>query len=339
MTTYHLICSLLAVLVLIISSIAQIPTAHYGVRTIFGKRRKGALTEGLNFKIPFVEKILLYPMSLTTYTLDDKESAVVFSKDKLELTIEGSIQLRPDREELDSFVEITEQTLMKGMKDAIEGGLGIVAGRHEGDAFIDLREAVEHIINCTFRLERRPDFYVNQTSSGTDLEIVDTPAFQEYITKLKVVNPKKADKLAMKDNWKLPKKTDAEGKEVVPVALDILKFYDQNVKFITTMLESETSMQESSEVEKRYFVDIATFSLARISYSKETKTALEKKKQAEEELKATKLRQTEKMRIMSELIAKGVSPDQASNDADAAVGIAPKQTIAGNAIPIVNLKP
>ena len=38
MATFYLIFVLLGILVVIISSLVKVPTAHYGVETLFGKR-------------------------------------------------------------------------------------------------------------------------------------------------------------------------------------------------------------------------------------------------------------------------------------------------------------
>jgi len=340
--TFYAVFSILAIIAIIVSAIVKIPTAHYGVETFFGKRTGRKFKEGLHLKIPFFGEVLLYPMSLQTYNLSGSESIVVTSADKLKIEIEGSVQLRPDFNNISKFVEIPEETIKVGMRDAIEGGLGIIAGQENGESFVEKREAIWYIINCLFQLERRPDFYVEKDES-TDKLTIDRPSFHDYLDNLNLVirkedevNQKKIKKLAVAE-WKISKKRDEEGKEVE--VLSVLDFYNQNVTRIETMLQLEKLAEviSSSPIEELYAIEIAAFKLAKVTFSKEITEAFEKEKKAEKELRATERRQKIKLEIMNALIAKGVPAAQASNDADAAVGIAPKQTIAGNAIPILNI--
>jgi hypothetical protein len=337
METFYFVFGLLAILIIIASAIVKVPTAHYGIETVFGKRTGRKFKEGLHLKTPFFGEVLLYPASLATYSLSGTEAVVAMSADNLQITIEGSIQLRPDFEKLDSFVEIPEETIKHGMIDAIESGLGIIAGKENGEDFKGKREAIEHIINCLFLLDRRPDFYINKDNPE---EFITKPpkSFTDYISRLELANEGNKETLEKishleASKWLIPLKMDQDSNKNT---LDTLSFYKQNVTRIETMLQLEASMGESSKVEELYAVDIAAFKLSKVSYSKTTTEALEKKKQAEKDLQASTLRQEKKLEIMTELIKKGVEPGQASNDADAAVGIAPKQIIIGG-IPIINL--
>ena len=319
--TFYFVSSLLAILTILASAIAKVPTAHYGVEVVFNKRTGRKFKEGLHLKTPFFGEVLLYPASLATYSLAGNDAVIAISADNMEMTIEGSVQLRPDFDKLDKFVEIPEETIKHGMGDAIESGLGIIAGSEQGEDFVGRREAIEHIINCLFLLNRRPDFYVNKEDPA---KFISTPpdSFKHYIERLKEAN---AD-----DQLSLEKISHLEsGNLVIP-------FKKKKVERVETMLQFEGSMKEASKVEELYAIDIAVFKLSKVAFSKKTTEALEKKKQAEKDLQAVTLRQQEKMKIMDELIARGVPAAQASNDADAAVGIAPKQTISGG-VPIVNI--
>ena len=171
----------LLVAIVLIGSLVKIPVAYYGVEVLFGKRTGKTFKEGIHFlKIPFFTEVLLFSKSLKTYTFDDKEAIVVFSADNMEITIEGAVQLRPSYKNLGKFVEIPERTIVDGMKDAIEGGLGVVAGQEEGENFIKYRKEIEYIINCLFCLERRPDFYINEVKSFREKS---TESFDEYLKK------------------------------------------------------------------------------------------------------------------------------------------------------------
>lgn len=355
-----IIFPLIIVVIILLALLVKIPVAHYGVEVVLGKRTGRKFKEGLHlFCVPFLSKMLLYSKELRTYTFDGKEAAVVFSSDNMEITIEGAVLLRPSWKNLLDFVEIPESTIEKGMKDAIEGGLGEVAGQEKGEGFISYKKEITYIINCLFRLKRRPDYFLNQKEKGKDFPLtMDTPSYKEYLERVRMMLEneeyssdeereerikKMMDRLSPNE-WeiktkiiKTDKKDGTEEKEDKEV-LDVLNFYQKNVRRIETMLQLENSLEENSGIEQEYSIEIESFKLAKVTYSPETKKSLEKKKQAEVELRASKLRQQMKMEVFNELTSKGVPASQASNDADAMVGIAPKQTIAGNAIPIVNFK-
>ncbi|MFA6586158.1 MAG: SPFH domain-containing protein [Candidatus Paceibacterota bacterium] len=323
MSILYFILELLVLLAVIAGSIVKVPTAYYGVETFFGKRTGRKFKEGLHLKIPFFGKVLFYSMSLKTYTFDGEESIIVLSSDGLEISIEGAAQIRPSFNNLLGFVEIPESTILDGMKDAMEGGLGIVAGQEEGTGFIGYRKEIEYIINCVFCLERRPDYYLNGTDMSSD-------SFDDYLQRLRdaEVDEKKIAKLES-GNWEIPLKPDG--------SLHVLNFYRKNIRRIEIMLQLENMLVQNSKIENQYCIEIESFKMAKVSFSKKTTESLEKMKQAEKDLEASKLRQEMKMRIFNELIANGVPPGQASNDADAMVGIAPKQTVAGGVMPILNI--
>lgn len=53
-----IISIILIVLITFISSITTIPTGYIGVKTRFGQVQETVINEGLNFKLPFIEKII-----------------------------------------------------------------------------------------------------------------------------------------------------------------------------------------------------------------------------------------------------------------------------------------
>ena len=43
----------------LLNSFTAVPTGHVGIKTKFGKVQNDVIQEGLNFKVPFIEKIVL----------------------------------------------------------------------------------------------------------------------------------------------------------------------------------------------------------------------------------------------------------------------------------------
>ncbi|MBI2046371.1 MAG: hypothetical protein HYT28_03060 [Parcubacteria group bacterium] len=243
---------LLFVLVfLLLDAYAIIPKAHYGVRLILGRRiskmsgvgrfffGKGVCDEGLRLKIPFLEKIELFPYELATIPIDVK----VFSSDKLEITVQGSVQFRPDKELLEKiYAEMSENAIKVGLVDAVEYELGNIAGSKEGDVFIQSREELGNLINCVLRLKVPPHYEPHKYSTQEDLY--------------------------------------CENGEIQPEKR--IEFYKINKKKIREMLDGEAQeVTLRSPIEERYGFDIVTFALARVDFSAATKKALEEKRQAE----------------------------------------------------------
>ena len=87
--TFYFVSSLLAILTILASAIAKVPTAHYGVEVVFNKRTGRKFKEGLHLKTPFFGEVLLYPASLATYSLAGNDAVIAISADNMEMTIEG----------------------------------------------------------------------------------------------------------------------------------------------------------------------------------------------------------------------------------------------------------
>lgn len=269
---------------------AVIPKAHYGVRLILGRRiskmsdvvrfffGKGVRDEGFCLKIPFLEKIELFPYELATIPIN----ANVFSSDKLEITVCGSVQFRPDRGLLEkTYAEMSENTIKVGLVDAVESELGKIAGSKEGDAFIQSREELENLINCVLRLNIPPHYGPSDYSTQGGLC----------------------------DNGEIPPEKRIE-------------FYRLNRKKIREMLDGEAKeVFLRSTIEERYGFDIATFALSKVDFSAATKKALEEKRQAKAHAEAV----SEKVNMMKALKGEGLSPEDANNASDVALGKATRQ--------------
>ncbi len=331
--------------VLVISAAVSVPTAHYGVITRFGERVRDSLSEGLSFIIPFIEKVLIYSIELKTDPLD---KISVFSSDRLDIELKGSVQWRPDTDNLKKFVEIPENTILVGLKDAIKSEIGKIAGEKKGDFFIKERKALEMLINCIFRLQRPPHYFLNPKSgtSGKEYEFGDS--FNKWIGEKQM--GEKLDKLISaktknKDNggWNLETVEEEVGeddKKTGKFRLDIIAFYKVNARLVQLMIDlGET---ERSPIEELYHIDISIFRLADVDFTEATKKALEKKRQVEAEIVAAKQQQTWKLEIIDDLMKKGLDAEKANNAADVILGIAEKRQVisiegGGSVIPLINV--
>lgn len=82
------ICLVLAVIVIVVSTMAIVPTGHTGIKTTFGKVENDVLQSGINFKLPYQNVI----------NMDNREqrsdfSLEAFSKDIQQVDIQGSVNI------------------------------------------------------------------------------------------------------------------------------------------------------------------------------------------------------------------------------------------------------
>lgn len=341
--------------VFLLSAAISIPTAHYGVVVRFNERTGRVLNEGLNFIWPFIEKALIYSYELRTDPLE----AEVFSKDRQETSLKGSIQWRPDFKNLRRFVEIPENTILVGLKDAIKSEIGKIAGAKDSQVFISERPQLEVLINSIFRLERPPHLHLNfgwteKEGYLISVEMGDSMSkwiqkVQKYVEALKK-GGEAGEKKAKELSEKLAKISETEWK-ILPVKnpgteeaeWDVLRFYELNASRVKIMLEMVDEEDEQSLIEALYGINISIFRLADVDFAEATKKAMEQKKQIGLKIEAAKQQQKWKLEIMDELMAKGLDAEKASNAADVLMGIAtPRQVISiegGNVLPLMNITP
>ena len=96
-----IIAVIIIALIVLLSSFTAVPTGFIGIRTRFGKVSNNTVEEGLNLKIPFIEKIVL----IDCRTLKAEISCSTASKDLQEVYLNVAINYNVSRD--------TAQTLYK----------------------------------------------------------------------------------------------------------------------------------------------------------------------------------------------------------------------------------
>jgi len=280
-----------AVIYVILDSIVFVPAVHYGVVWRFGGQIAGTLNEGFNLKIPFIDTVKMASLALETNPIKVQFTTI----DKLRLIIPGSLQFRADKTILEEektdqygnvvykggknvFVRISDEAIVVGVEKDIQAKLGGIGGKYEAEEFIENRQALADLINSILRLEK--PLHLNHIRGN-----IDWCGFQgcEYGEKID------ADKL--------------------------IEFYNDHWKKVKAILDNEKNhIEDHSEIERRYGIDIVAYSLAEVDFTPETQAAQEEKKQAEYRAEAgtkiIKLSEDAK-KILSEL-----SDQQALNWAD-----------------------
>ena len=246
-----IICILIALYV-VSDALVIIPGPSYGVHLRFGKRTGKIYEEGLGLKIPIIDTVELFSTELDKIEV----SANFTAKDKLDLTLSGSLQYRPDshisddtqdlhrppgdRKGKNTFFAMSNEIIKSGIEDAVEALLGGLGGVYDGQEFIGNRQALGSIINSVLRLEKPRHLNHDSATCGV-----------HGCTK--------------------PQKIDAK---------DLVDFYNSHWTHVKDAIDRRPET-EYSPIEVRYGIDIEIFALASVDFSEATKEAFEKKKQAE----------------------------------------------------------
>jgi regulator of protease activity HflC (stomatin/prohibitin superfamily) len=308
--------------VLVLNSIVIVPTVYFGIVTRFKQRMKREdkvilLEEGINFVFPLVDDLL--PDNTKSRKLTTEEvKATALSKDKLEINLKGSVQYRP--EDLNTYIEMTPKTIKEGMIDAIESELGKICGTKNADIFVEYRSEVELLIQCVLQLERPPHHYINKEKQkdGTTKNIMGVINAPEDVKK--ELGDEKIEKLTEKllpEKWELKEEEEEvidesdEKKLVSTGEIDVIGFYKDNVSRISLLFD--IPFGKESKVGMLYGIKVATFRLARLSFSKEAQEAFEKMRAARAEMAAAEKRFETKVGLLRKYIAAGLSPREAVN--------------------------
>ncbi|MFH0806660.1 MAG: SPFH domain-containing protein [Candidatus Brennerbacteria bacterium] len=271
-----------------------IPAYHFGVVERFGERI-AIFREGLNFKIPLIDKIELISLELS-----EIPTVVSFTtKDRLPLQCNGSLQYRPDPDmggAKNVFVTMSEDIVTSGIKEAIKAKLGSLGGTRNAEEFIVNRNAIADLINATLRMKVPPHLNHDKTMCGAKIQ-------------------KKISEQVNVVDCDLPQEVLSD---------DLLEYYRSHWRTVKKIIDEERSRPtDRSAYEERYGIDIVAFALADVDFSEETKKAFEKEQQA----KARRRAFTDKIEMAKEAKNLGASAQEALNAADVSLDPSIKKSV------------
>ena len=290
--------SLLIAVVFIMNSIMIVRAARFAVVKRFGRRiggRRGVLLEGFHWLLPIIETAEIVSMELAEL----KVNATFTTKDKLQVTVNGSLQYRPDPEVTDNqgrnvFVAVTEQVIKTGIEEAISGRLGGLGGKYDGMAFVENRQALGDIINALLKLKTAPHLTHPSDCSLAEcgIKAARIPAdklIEYYNAHWEDVNKRFADLKKLKKGGGPPRQDN-----------------------------------EHSDIEERYGIEIETFAIGNVDFGEQTKKDFEKEQQVVARAKTFTNKMELALRVHNEL---GGSAQVALNAADVSLDPAIKKTV------------
>ena len=318
-----------------------IPKFNLGIVFRIQKPTGRIVDEGLKLKVPFIDKIKSYSRKGRTM----KINISVFSKDKREILMQGSVDWKIVKQRLLTFAEM-ENTIEEGFNGALKSNMRKIVGNRKGDVFVNETGAVGRIINCLIRLERLPhlhfdfDCHDGRFKMGNSfrrwLEKALTKMSEDECVEHFGFGKAELREKLKPEEWRLAATEDDEEE------LDLIAFYKKNAAKIELMLRLGQRVEEVSPLEMRYGISIIALELPVVDFSPETKTAMEAAQQKKEEMKSADEVINKKVEVMKKLKAAGITdPEQMSNAADVLIGAAEKRKVfsieGGGAIPLLNL--
>ena len=272
------VASILLTLFIIKSSIVRVPSIHFGEYRVFDERTGRNVTEGVHWCWIW-QKIHLHDASVKSLLI--RESFT--TRDEIEAELEGSAQYRVDDNNAAKFAELSEAAIKQGLGDLISSEIGIIAGRHNYTAFIRDREIIQLIINCILCLEIIPhrDF--------EEIRKEDAESFDQKIAKHNE-DTEDRDSQILTDACCIPPESR-------------IAFYKVFYREIKRLLDKELEKRnKSSNVEKRYAIDIDHFALSSVEWTEEFQKAMEKSRRTGKETSAIleTMRQLEEFEDISE---------------------------------------
>lgn len=232
---FYIIGGIIAiVLILIFASISTVPTGHVGIKTRFGAVQNSVITEGLNWKLPFIESIK--KMDCRTQRVDIEGEGA--SKDLQTIATYIATNYRVNQEkafELYKTVGMNYETVI--IKPATQESMKTTIAKYTAEELITKRAEVANALqeNLKGKLENKGIIIENISIVNLDF----STAYDNAIEQKQV-----AEQEAKKAEQELAKaKVEAEKKVVEAQA-------ESDAKLIKAKADAEAARVQKNELTK-----------------------------------------------------------------------------------------
>ncbi len=157
---------------LVLKAAVKVPTLNYGIVLRFSRRTGRVLDEGLNFVLPFIDEVELYPYEVATVWVDGS----FYCKDRLKVMVKAAVRWKPNLRQLSTiFIENARGDISDDLANTVKSCLGSIAGVSNALDFVHSWDGVGRLLNATLKsrvpphvqqavpLERRLAFYESQS--------------------------------------------------------------------------------------------------------------------------------------------------------------------------------
>jgi regulator of protease activity HflC (stomatin/prohibitin superfamily) len=135
-------------IILLFASITTVPTGHVGIKTRFGKVQNDVINEGLNFKVPFIEKIVRIDCRTQKIELENATA----TKDLQEVTFKIAVNFNITKETANELYKTTgtnyeDVTLNPSILESIKA----VTAQYTAEELITKRSEVSNKMQETLK--------------------------------------------------------------------------------------------------------------------------------------------------------------------------------------------
>lgn len=291
-----------AVIVLIANSPFSVPAAHALVLSRFGGRVRFVCAEGLNFKFPFIDSAkngYLYSLKLQTM----KISFFFFSKDTRRMEFEALIRYQTNprilnQNGLPRMIDIDPDEIINSLRGKVKSVIGKLGRRYDWDDFHRNSVGVEYYLWSVLGLKKpihvQPRKFFEKARKDGVIDFDND--YSGLLEKLGDYLP--------------------ESSGEVP-ATKRLGFYEQFSGPIGDVLRAHRDLDDFSEDEKAYGIDIREFTVKELGVTETSQKAMESDRNAQ--VLSSAVRRTA-VEIKKDL--PGISSERALTSAEAVTGVA-----------------
>ena len=227
-------------IIVLLASITTVPTGHVGIKTRFGKVQNDVINEGLNFKVPFIEKIV----RIDCRTQKTEMANATATKDLQEVTFTIAVNYNITNETANELYRTTGVNYQEiVLNPAVLESIKAVTAQYTAEELITKRSEVSNKMQETLKGKIE-----NKGFNVVDFNIIDLDFSVEYnqaIEKKQV-----AEQQAKQAQYELEKARVENEKKIENAKADAEVMRQQNSQITEETLRLKELENQSKLIDK-----------------------------------------------------------------------------------------
>lgn len=227
-------------IIVLLASITTVPTGHVGIKTRFGKVQDDVINEGLNFKVPFIEKIV----RIDCRTQKTEMANATATKDLQEVTFTIAVNYNITNETANELYRTTGVNYQEiVLNPAVLESIKAVTAQYTAEELITKRSEVSNKMQDTLKGKIE-----NKGFNVVDFNIIDLDFSAEYnqaIEKKQV-----AEQQAKQAQYELEKARVENEKKIENAKADAEVMRQQNSQITEETLRLKELENQSKLIDK-----------------------------------------------------------------------------------------
>ena len=227
-------------IIILFASITTVPTGHVGIKTRFGKVQDDVINEGLNFKVPFIEKIVRIDCRTQKIELENATA----TKDLQEVTFKIAVNFNITKETANELYKTTGKNYEDViLNPSILESIKAITAQYKAEELITKRSEVSNKMQDTLKEKIEAKGF-----NVIDFNIIDLDFSEEYnqaIEKKQV-----AEQQAQQAQYELEKARVENEKKVENAKADAEVMKQQNSQITEQTLRLKELENQALLIEK-----------------------------------------------------------------------------------------